>query len=290
VAIDHASAMRMVAWAGKVYGQDELAGVLASTSVSFDLSVFEIFVPLLHGGTVILADDALALHGLPAAGEVTLINTVPSAMAGLLELGPLPPSVKTVNLAGEPLRRALADRVYAAGVERLWNLYGPSEDTTYSTGEVVRRGEEPGIGRAVAGSRAYVLDREMRLQPLGVPGELCLGGGGLARGYLRRPELTAERWVPDSFSEQPGARLYRTGDLARWTERGLEYLGRLDRQVKVRGFRIEPGEIEAHLTAHPWVREAAVLARPEEGILTAFVVPAPEAPGAAPTVILGPAR
>ncbi|HVR95768.1 MAG TPA: amino acid adenylation domain-containing protein, partial [Thermoanaerobaculia bacterium] len=274
VAIEHVSAVRMVAWAGTVYGEEELAGVLASTSVSFDLSIFEIFVPLLHGGTVILIDDALTLHDVPAA--VTLINTVPSAMAGLLELGPLPASVKTVNLAGEPLRQALADRVYEAGVERLWNLYGPSEDTTYSTGEIVQKGKEPGIGRPVAGSRAYVLDRALRLQPVGVPGELCLGGGGLARGYLRRPELTAERWVPDPFSGEPGARLYLTGDLGWWREGRLEYLGRLDRQVKVRGFRIEPGEIEAALLAHPAVRDAAVLAR--EGTLAAFVVPAPDVP------------
>ncbi|HVR98126.1 MAG TPA: amino acid adenylation domain-containing protein, partial [Thermoanaerobaculia bacterium] len=270
VAVEHASAVRLVAWARTVYQEDELAGVLASTSISFDLSVFEVFVPLLQGGTVILADDALALPGLPAA--VTLVNTVPSAMAALLDMGPLPASVKTVNLAGEPLRQALAERVYAAGVERLWNLYGPSEDTTYSTGEVVRKGCEPGIGRAVAGSRAYVLDRGLRLQPVGIPGELCLGGGGLARGYLRRPALTAEKWVPDPFSEEPGARLYRTGDLARWRDGGLEYLGRLDRQVKVRGFRIEPGEIEATLLTHPAVRDAAVLAH--KGSLAAFVVPA----------------
>ena len=272
VAIEHASALRLVAWARRAYSDAELAGVLASTSINFDLSIFEIFVPLSWGGTVILADDALALATLPAAGEVTLLNTVPSAMAGLLELGALPPRLRTVNLAGEPLRRALADRVHAAGVERIWNLYGPSEDTTYSTGSLVDQDTaEPSIGRPVAGSRAYVVDRGMRLQPAGVPGELVLGGGGLARGYLRRPDLTAERFGPDPFGGTPGSRLYRTGDLARQRPDGtVEYLGRIDRQVKIRGFRIEPGEVEAALLAHPEVREAAVVAR--DGQLVAFVV------------------
>ncbi len=335
VAIEHSSAVRLVAWAGKTYSPEELSGVLASTSINFDLSIFEIFVPLSFGGTVILADNALALPTLPAAGEVTLINTVPSAMAALLDLGPLPPQVRTVNLAGEPLRRSLAERVYAAGVEKLWNLYGPSEDTTYSTGSVVERGRgphplspspislpppagrggthaepfrelateasttsplsrgwvggrwerrtggedprpEPAIGWPVAGSRAYVVDAALQPLPIGVPGELCLGGGGLARGYLGRPDLTAERFVPDPFS---GGRLYRTGDLARRRPDGsLEYLGRLDHQVKIRGFRIEPGEIEAVLLSHLGVREAVVVAR--EGALVAYVSLTSETPEA----------
>jgi amino acid adenylation domain-containing protein len=290
VAIEHASAVRLAAWAREVYNDAELAGVLAATSINFDLSIFEIFVPLSWGGAVILADDALALPSLPAAGEVTLVNTVPSAMAALLELGPLPPGVRTVNLAGEPLRRALADSVHAAGVGRLWNLYGPSEDTTYSTGALVEPGAlaEPSIGRPVAGSRSAVVDRGLRLQPPGVPGELVLGGGGLARGYLRRPDLTAERFVPDPFSGAPGARLYRTGDLARRRPDGaLDYLGRIDRQVKIRGFRIEPGEIEAVLLAHPEVREAAVVAY--GGILVAFLT-RQSFPPSAPSPVPSPAR
>jgi len=277
VAIEHASAIRLVAWARRAYSDTELAGVLAATSINFDLSIFEIFVPLSCGGTVILAADALALPSLPAVGEVTLINTVPSALAGLLELGPLPPRLRTVNLAGEPLRGALADRIFAAGIGRLWNLYGPSEDTTYSTGAIVEPGAEPSIGRPVAGSRAYVVDRGLRLQPVGVPGELVLGGvggGGLARGYLRRPDLTAERFVPDPFGGEAGARLYRTGDLTKQRPDGiLDFLGRIDRQVKIRGFRIEPGEIEAALLAAPEVREAAVLAH--QGALVAFVTGGP---------------
>jgi amino acid adenylation domain-containing protein len=263
VAIPHGSVLRLVEWALARYSAAELAGVLFSTSTSFDLSIFELFVPLSSGGAVIVADDALALTGLPAASEVTLVNTVPSALAGLLDLGPLPAAVRTVNLAGEPLRGALAERIHGAGVARLWNLYGPSEDTTYSTGTEVAPGtpgihREPDIGRPVAGSTAFVLDGSLGMLPVGVPGELCLGGEALARGFLNRPELTAERFVPDPFG---GSRLYRTGDRARWRSDGaLELLGRMDRQVKVRGFRIELGEIEAVLAGHPAVREAAVTA------------------------------
>jgi amino acid adenylation domain-containing protein len=262
VAIPHGSALRLVEWALTRYSAAELAGILFSTSTSFDLSIFEIFVPLSSGGAVIVADNALALNRLPAASEVTLVNTVPSALAGLLDLGPLPAAVRTVNLAGEPLRGALAERIHGAGVARLWNLYGPSEDTTYSTGTEVAPdiGREPDIGRPLAGSTAFVLDGSLGMLPVGVPGELCLGGEALARGYLNRPELTAERFVPDP-SGGLGSRLYRTGDRARWRSDGaLELLGRMDRQVKVRGFRIELGEIEAALSGHPAVREAAVTA------------------------------
>ncbi|HEX3529114.1 MAG TPA: amino acid adenylation domain-containing protein, partial [Thermoanaerobaculia bacterium] len=263
VAIPHGSALRLVEWALARYSAAELAGVLFSTSTSFDLSIFELFVPLSSGGAVIVADNALALPGLPAASEVTLVNTVPSALAGLLDLGPLPAAVRTVNLAGEPLRGALAERLHGSSVARLWNLYGPSEDTTYSTGtevapEVTGTGREPDIGRPLAGSTAFVLDGSLEVLPVGVPGELCLGGEALARGYLNRPALTAERFVPNPFG---GSRLYRTGDRARWRSDGaLELLGRMDHQVKVRGFRIELGEIEAVLAGHPAVREAAVTA------------------------------
>ncbi|HVR99815.1 MAG TPA: amino acid adenylation domain-containing protein [Thermoanaerobaculia bacterium] len=276
VAIEHRSAVSLARWAREVFGGRELAGVLASTSVTFDLSVFEIFVPLAWGGTVVLAADALALSSLPAAGEVTLINTVPSALAELLRTDALPDSLVTVNLAGEALARSLADRIYERpGVERLYNLYGPSEDTTYSTWALVERASErgPSIGRPVAGTRAWVLDRGLRPAPVGVPGELCLGGGGLARGYHGRPELTAERFVPDQYAGEAGARMYRTGDLARYRADGaLEFLGRLDHQVKIRGFRIELGEVESVLAGLEGVREAAVLAR--EDRLAAYVAPA----------------
>ncbi len=296
VAISHRSASALIDWAGEELSADELAGVLAATSVCFDLSVFELFAPLSLGGRIVLASDALALGGHPAADRVTLVNTVPSAMEGLCAEGALPASVRTVCLAGEPLRGRLVDAVYSSSssVERVLNLYGPSEDTTYSTGALcprrapaadggVQEVREPTIGRALPGGRAYVVDPGLGLQPRGVPGELVLGGAGLARGYLRRPALTAERFVPDPFGPA-GGRLYRTGDLAQWLpgagrvgepiESGdsgepgageLEYLGRLDHQVKVRGFRIELGEVEVALASHPQVAEAVVVVRGEGG-------------------------
>jgi len=277
VAIEHHSASALVQWARGVFAPDELSGVLASTSVAFDLSVFELFVPLSSGGRVILAENALEFPRLPAASEVTLVNTVPSAMAELVRGGGLPPSVRTVNLAGEPIPPALVDAVYGIpGIERLYNLYGPSEDTTYSTFTRLQGRRGVTIGRPIDGTRAYVLDAGFEPVPAGLPGELYLGGAGLARGYLDRPELTAERFLPDPFSSEPGARLYRTGDLARWRPGGdLDFLGRTDHQVKVRGFRIELGEIEVTLARLPGVREAVVLALDDADLgrrLVAFVV------------------
>jgi acyl-CoA synthetase (AMP-forming)/AMP-acid ligase II len=254
-------------------------------------------VPLACGGSVVLAENALELPRLEAAG-VTLVNTVPSAAAELVRTTGLPPSVRSVCLAGEPLSRGLVEALYAAAaaragrLERVLNLYGPSEDTTYSTWAAlppmpllpalppppplrplrplrVSAALAPGIGRPVLGTQAYVLDRRGQpLQPLpmGVPGELYLGGQGLARGYLGRPELTAERFVPDPFTDEPGGRLYRTGDLVRHRSDGdLLFLGRLDHQVKLRGFRIELGEIEAVLAAHPRIAEVAVVSTKRAG-------------------------
>ncbi|HEX8423112.1 MAG TPA: amino acid adenylation domain-containing protein, partial [Pyrinomonadaceae bacterium] len=249
VAITHASAATLLHWSHDFFSAAELARVLFSTSVCFDLSIFELFVPLTCGGRVVLAADALHLPELGAAREVTLINTVPSAMTELVRLRAVPDSVLAVNLAGEALRRSLVEEIYAQSpqVRRVVNLYGPTEDTTYSTWREVARGQrrEPEIGRAVANTRAYVLDAQLRLVPVGVRGELYLAGEGLARGYLNRPDLTAERFIPDPFSLEAGARMYRTGDVVRFLAEGeLEYFGRADHQVKVRGFRIELGEIE----------------------------------------------
>ncbi len=267
VAIEHRSASPLMHWSRESFRPEELAGVLASTSICFDMSVFELFGTLAWGGTVILADNALALPNLPARDEVTLVDTVPSAMAELVRQGAVPASVKTVNLGGEPLRGALARQVLSLGtVERLLNLYGPSEDTTFSTVANVGTEGEPTIGRILANSYGYVLDRNLSLMPVGVPGELYLGGVGISRGYLGRPDLTAERYVPDPFARTTGERLYKTGDLVRYLPDGeLEYLGRLDHQVKVRGFRVELGEIEAVLLAHLEIQDAAVLALGEGG-------------------------
>jgi amino acid adenylation domain-containing protein len=279
VAIEHRNAVTLLHWAREVFALEDLRGMLASTSICFDLSVFELFVPLSWGGTVILAENALQLLTLPEKEDVTLINTVPSAMAELLRMGGVPGGVRTVNLAGEILQRKLVEEIYAQRqVEEVLNLYGPSEDTTYSTFATVKRdeGSAPPIGRPVADTQVYLLDSHLNLVPFGIPGEIFIGGGGLARGYLNRPELTADRFIPNPFSAQPGTRLYRTGDLARYAPGGnLEYLGRSDYQVKIRGFRIELGEVEAVLAGHERVRDVVVVAKEggESGTrLVAYIV------------------
>ena len=278
VAITHGSALALVDWAGRTFTREELRGVLASTSICFDLSVFEIFVPLSVGGTVILAADALQLPVVAAQATVTLVNTVPSAMAELVRIG-LPASVQTVNLAGEPLRPELVTQIYRqSAVTRVVDLYGPTEDTTYSTCAERAPDQPATIGRPIANTRAYILDGLLAPVPIGVPGELYLGGAGLARGYVGRPAATAERFLPDPFSRAPGQRLYRTGDIARYAADGtIEYLGRVDHQVKVRGYRIELGEIETVMGRHPGVRDTVVLARedaPGDIRLVAYIVPA----------------
>ncbi|HEV7377734.1 MAG TPA: AMP-binding protein, partial [Pyrinomonadaceae bacterium] len=200
VIINHSSAVIMAQWAGEYFTPAQLAGVLASTSISFDLSVFELFAPLSTGGTVILADNALQLPYLAAGSEVTLVNTVPSAMAELVRNGLVPSNVGTVNLAGEALSRELVEQLYGLEtVTAVVNLYGPSEDTTYSTYALIARGAKraPEIGRPLAYTQAYVLDSVGQPVPAGVSGELYLGGEGLGRGYWQRPDLTAERFVPD---------------------------------------------------------------------------------------------
>lgn len=270
VAIEHRSAAALLAWARDVFSAEELSGVLASTSICFDLSVFELFLPLSCGGKVVLANDVLHLLSLSSASEVRLINTVPSAMVELLHLGGIPKSVQTVCLAGEPLTASLVDEIYKqTQVKRVFDLYGPSEDTTYSTFALRLPQTQATIGRPISNTRCYLLDEDLEPVPIGVPGELYLAGAGLARGYLNRPELTATAFVPDPFTS---GRLYKTGDLCRYLADGnIEYLGRVDRQVKIRGFRIEPGEIEARLRKHSSVRDAAVVAR--QGKLVAYVVP-----------------
>jgi len=277
VGIAHRSAVTLARWALDAFPRADLDGVLAATSVCFDLSIFEIFVPLAMGGRVILAPNVVGLPQLAAMAEVTLVNAVPSPMAELVGR-PLPAGLRTVNLAGEALKADLVERLYEhPQVERVVNLYGPSEDTTYSTWTVVPRGASlVTIGRPLANTRARVLGRHGEPLPVGVPGELCLAGDGLARGYLGRPELTAERFVPDPLGPA-GGRMYRTGDRARLLPDGqIDFLGRLDHQVKLHGFRIELGEIEAALEGHPGVRQAVAALRTEGAQgprLVGYVVP-----------------
>jgi amino acid adenylation domain-containing protein len=271
VAVEHRSAVGLMHWARASFSPAELACVLAATSIGFDVSVFEIFVPLSWGGRLVLAENLLAWPALPAAREVRMICAVPSVVAELVHAGRFPEGpagsdgVRTVNLAGEGVPPALVPELAAAAPgARLLDIYGPTESTVYATWAPLVPGRAVTIGLPIANTRAHVIDPRGEALPVGVPGELCLGGEGLARGYLGRPELTAERFVPDPFTSEPGGRLYRTGDLVRrLPDGGLDYLGRLDHQVKVRGFRVELGEVEAALRRHPRLRDAVVVARPD---------------------------
>ena len=271
VAITHRSAVGLVRWAGHAFRPEELASVLASTSVCFDLSIFELFVPLSCGGRVVLVENLLAAEEL---SEVSLINTVPSAIAEILRQGDLPASVRVVNLAGEALSGDLVRSILQRSSARVLNLYGPSEDTTYSTfvEASLAPSREPSIGRPLWDTQAYVLDARGGVLPLGTAGDLWLGGENLARGYLGRAGASAWSFVPNPFSGVAGSRMYRTGDVARRLTSGeLEFLGRRDHQVKVRGFRIELGEVESVLVQNAGVHEAGLTVRGDR--LVAFWSP-----------------
>lgn len=266
VMIEHGSAVAMLHWAGDIFTPDQLGRTLCSTSVCFDLFVFEMWAPLVCGGLVLCVNSILDLVQSAGGGSTmlnpTLINTVPSAAAALLEQGYRFKNVNVVNLAGEPLPPRLLNALLATGdVKYVYNLYGPSEDTTYSTFDVYTQPvEQCSIGRAISNTRLYVLSAAQTLVPLGVPGELYIGGAGLARGYLRQPALTKEKFIRSPFSVHRDERLYRTGDLVRWLPDGrLAFLGRIDHQIKLRGFRIELGEIESQLKALDTVRDAIVI-------------------------------
>ncbi|MFD2474610.1 amino acid adenylation domain-containing protein [Amycolatopsis silviterrae] len=259
VVVAHESVLRLVEWGHRAFGTEGLSRVLAATPATFDVSVFEIFAPLLNGGRIDVVPDVLALADAPAGERLSLVCAVPSAVAGVFAQHLSGLEVGTFALAGEALSADLVRSIRAAAPEaNLVNIYGPTEATVYATSWPVADGERVLIGAPLPGCRCYVLDRDLNPVPPGVAGELYLAGG-LARGYLGRPGLTAERFVANPYG---GGRMYRTGDLARWTEDGqLDYLGRADHQVKVRGFRIELGEIEHVLAAAPGVTGAAVAAR-----------------------------
>ena len=268
VMIEHRSVAAFLNWTQEVFSQEEMNGVLASSSICFDLSVFEIFAPLCMKGRVILVENALQLPEVAAKDQVRLINTVPSAIAECIRADVIPFGVTTVNLAGEALSNTLAQKIYEQkAVKRVLNLYGPSEDTTYSTYACIERKHNGNImiGRPITNTQVYILDEERNLQAIGIAGELYISGEGLARGYYGRPDLTAERFAPNPHRGS-GERMYRTGDLCRCEESGdIQYLGRLDHQMKLRGYRIELGEIEAALEEQAGVREAVVEAVGEGG-------------------------
>ena len=259
VMIEHAQTLNFIAWGKENFSAQILANTVFSTSINFDLAVYELFVPLSIGATVHLVSNLLAVH--PLYDSLTLLNTVPSAMNALVNSEQVPDSVRMVNLAGEPLKQSLVEKIFATTqIQSVANLYGPTETTTYSTWTTIARNQPfPNhIGRPIANTQIYLLDAYLQAVPIGVTGEIYIGGAGVARGYLNRDDLTAERFIQHADY----GRIYKTGDLGRWLADGnIEYLGRNDFQVKIRGFRIELGEIEAKLLACEAVREAVVMAR-----------------------------
>jgi amino acid adenylation domain-containing protein len=280
VMIEHRSLAAYVHWGVSTFTRKELGCVLMATSFGFDMSIFEFLVPLSAGGRIVLVDNLFEIRQFEDEG-LTLVNAVPSLMAALLRSGvTLPSTVRTAVFCGETLPFEVSEEVHRQpGIERVVNTYGPTEDTVYSTSVDVPRGSRPTIGRPFPGTQAYVVDEALRLVPRGEHGELCLGGVGLARGYRGRDELTRERFVPNPFPDTGSERLYRTGDLARWEDDGsLQHLGRVDHQIKLRGVRIEPGDIEEALLRHAAVEQAVVVARdrPAGGKwLVAYVVCGP---------------
>jgi amino acid adenylation domain-containing protein len=259
--------------------------MLSITTLSFDITAFEVFLPLFSGARLVLASREEALDGHRLAQRMqssaaTVMQGTPATWRLLIEAGwPGTPGLK-VLCGGEAWPRELANELRRRA-SAVWNGYGPTETTVCSTLWRIEPGEGPlSIGRPLANTTLYVLDEHREPRPVGVPGELYIGGVGVARGYWRRPELTAERFLPDPFSGENAARLYRSGDLVRWLPDGrLEYLGRMDQQVKIRGFRIEVGEIEAVLSELPGVESAVVVASgggPQDRRLVAFLTGAPE--------------
>jgi amino acid adenylation domain-containing protein len=282
VAVAHRSLVNFL-WSMKAEpGVSEHDVLLAVTTLSFDIAGLELYLPLLVGARVVIATSAEVRDGRALMSRLhrsgaTVMQATPVTWRMLLQAGWDGGAELKILCGGEALTQDLARELLPKGAS-LWNLYGPTEATIWSTLERVHVGEgRVTVGRPIANTRAYVLDDALEPVPVGVLGELYLGGDGVARGYWRRPELTSERFVPEPFVDDDAARMYRTGDLARYRGDGrLEILGRADFQVKVRGFRIELGEVELALAQHPSVRQAVVVACADvtdTQQLVAYVIP-----------------
>ncbi|MFI6502831.1 amino acid adenylation domain-containing protein [Nonomuraea typhae] len=281
--VTHANLAHFVRWTLEQTPEELPARTLASTALTFDVSVHELLPTLAAGGTIVLADDVFALPSLPERLVPSQVNVVASMLAELLRGGAIPAGVRAVNFVGEAGTAPLVRQLEEAGVPLVRNLYGPTETTVFVTGGPVTA--DPGrpwpLGVPGPGVEAYVVDPDGGLLPRGVEGELAIGGDGVCDGYLGRPRLTAECFVPDPYGGRPGGRLYLTGDRARWsTDDRLEYLGRRDHQVKIRGLRIELGEIEQVLAAHPGVAAAYAVVRGQAPAqtLVAYVRPSGSEP------------
>ncbi|MCM1965333.1 amino acid adenylation domain-containing protein [Streptomyces sp. G1] len=292
VSVGHRALVNLLTSFADQLGSGPQHAWLGLTSLSFDISALELYLPLITGGRLVLAPDGLAVDGpgllaLIAAEGVTHVQATPSGWRVMLTAGSGSGPLTTVTglAGGEALPLPLA-RDLRARTARLFNVYGPTETTIWSTcAELPAEPEQVRIGRPIANTQTYVVDEQLNPTPLGIPGELLIGGDGVAHGYLGRPGLTAERFVQSPFGP-PGARLYRTGDRAVWTPDGeLDFLGRIDDQVKIRGHRIELGEIESALLEHPALAQAAVAVHTEEDgepFLAGYLVPAAGAPSPAP--------
>ncbi|MFB1485365.1 amino acid adenylation domain-containing protein, partial [Corallococcus sp. RDP092CA] len=282
VQVPHGAVARFLSAMAQAPGLKASDVLVAVTTLSFDIAVLELLLPLSVGGKVVVAPRETAVDGkrlgeLLEASRATVLQATPSTWRLLVEAGWKGPGVKALT-GGEALPRELA-KALRERCACVWNVYGPTETTVWSTAHEVEEGTGPvPIGRPIGGTRVYVLDASLQPVPVGVPGELYIAGEGVTRGYLGRPELTAERFVPEGHGREAGARMYRTGDRVRWGADGtLEYVNRADNQVKVRGYRIELGEIEAVLRQQEEVRDAAVVVRGEgaEARLVGYVVGKP---------------
>jgi amino acid adenylation domain-containing protein len=279
VQIKHSSLTNVLAAFKSELNVVESDVLLALTTLSFDIAALELLLPLLAGAQVVIAPrevaiDPTRLAGLMDAAGASIVQATPTTWRVLLEAGWRNGKGLRILCGGEAFPAELVRPLLATGAS-VWNVYGPTETTIWSTTHRVNAADCPvPIGRPIFNTQVYVLDPNGEPTPIGVPGELYIGGGGVAKGYLNRPELNAERFVPDPFAADRGARLYRTGDIARFRADGsLEFLGRVDHQVKIRGFRIELGEIETVLVSHPAVAQAVVVGckdRSGEGSLAAY--------------------
>jgi amino acid adenylation domain-containing protein len=291
VMIEHASLTNFLVSMQKEPGISVTDRLLAITTMSFDIAALEVYLPLVSGATLVLApreaaSNASLLVEMLQKFDITILQATPATWQLLLSGGwSGRPELKAL-CGGEALSTDLATRLINA-TGNLWNLYGPTETTIWSCSRRVStqggRGFVEAIGRPIANTQVYILDQWGQVVPIGVVGEIYIGGAGVARGYLNRPERTVERFICDPFTTDPQARIYRTGDLGRWRSDGtIEYLGRNDHQVKIRGYRIELGEIEAQLVSHTQVKEAVVIARediPGDKRLVAYLIPRdPHAP------------
>jgi enterobactin synthetase component F len=265
VAVEHRNAVNLLLCLAARTQPQDLSGILFSSSLNFDASVDEIFLPLITGGRVIIVETLLSLPMAPARGLARFVAAPPSVVEALLQIGDFELGDRIIRFGGEALPRSLVDRVRAAAPQiRIENGYGPTETTVYATIATVKPDDigEPPIGKGLWNTKLYVLDQNRELMPKGAAGELYIGGAGVTRGYLNQPELTAERFLLNPFGE---GRLYRTGDIVRWREDGaLDYVNRADAQVKINGLRIELGEIERQLEAMPQIDNAVALVRSDD--------------------------